>query len=104
MLLSRLAAVVAVLVTARASSHDKLRAKRSHKDLVKEEKRHVGPPAGAEVFQGRAGTNETLVKRDSYTGQGTFFYVGLGACGGCSPRMPLPCSHRQLLWLCPGFT
>ena len=25
--------------------------------------------------------NSTLVPRDSYTGTGTYFYVGLGACG-----------------------
>ncbi|KAB5587383.1 hypothetical protein CTheo_9181 [Ceratobasidium theobromae] len=59
----------------------------------------AAPPAGAKVFKATAGYNAThglpydksprvpttkrdLVARQSYSGQATWFYPGLGACGG----------------------
>ncbi|ORX35291.1 hypothetical protein BD324DRAFT_661339 [Kockovaella imperatae] len=53
--------------------------KRHHRHMDQGER--DGLVSSPQIFEGRATYNETLDKRDSFTGRGTWFDVGLGACG-----------------------
>lgn len=70
-----------LLLAAAGSSNHKLNNKRSHRRIAEKslEREQQRDQAITEFNH-----NATLTKRQSFTGRGTFYYTGLGACGECS--------------------